>query len=165
LFSRNNPGNYPELALGMNPSITALSNAGIDPALVLEHSARVAVGLDWNVSKAVQLYFALDIHAQYWERYYRVFNVDTQTVWEEQVLNQQWQWMPLPRLGVAVAISEKSRLVFDLAAVLGPGNYRSASSTVPKDLELGRNSSNGAIDLVDGGNIRFDLGLYLVFQP
>lgn len=163
-YSSENPGNFPELSLGLNPVNGSIVSSGEDPSAWVTHSALVRLGLEWKPAKDVVLTSSLGLTGSVSTLYYRAFNTDTRSVWQETVSSDSIALGLSPKLCLTVPAGEKALLSFSLAPDTGSGSYARGRETAAFDLTLNRQSEDGSVDLTGSSELSLSLGLSLVIR-
>ena len=130
----------------------------------MTHSALVRLGLEWKPAKDVALTSSLGLTGSVSTLYYRAFNTDTRSVWQETVASDSIALGLSPKLCLTVPAGEKALLSFSLAPDTGSGSYARGRETAAFDLTLNRQSEDGSVDLTGSSELSLSLGLSLVIR-
>ena len=96
--------------------------------------------------------------------YYRAFNTDTRSVWQETVSSDSIALGLSPKLCLTVPAGEKALLSFTIAPDTGSGSYARDRETAAYDLTMSRQSEDGSVDLADSSELSLSLGFSLVIR-
>lgn len=165
LYSRENPGNFPELSLGVEPVNGAMEQLGIQPASTLTQAVSAEVGLVWNPARNLRIASSLGLYGSMGTVYYRAFNLDTKSVWQETVNSDSLTWGLTPVLTLSFPLGEKAVLTSGLGVSSEPGSFERDHETRPYDLTQGRTSEDGAVDLSETSELEFSYSFRLVIRP
>ncbi len=163
-YSSENPGNFPELSLGVDPVNGAIVASGEDPSAWVTHRALVRFGLEWKPARDVTLTSSLGLTGSVSTLYYRAFNTDTRSVWQETVSSDSIALGLSPKLCLTVPAGEKALLSFTIAPDTGSGSYARDRETAAYDLTMSRQSEDGSVDLADSSELSLSLGFSLVIR-
>lgn len=159
VFSSQNTGNYTELNLGLEPANDVLSDSGLYPAEQVIHSAMVDANWRWTPENKVTLFLDIGVSAWYDTRSYRVFNLDTRTVWEEKVVSSDIDLLLGSSAGISFPMGEKITCKVDLQNIGTLGDFSFVDDTHMYDTEIQRYSANGEKYLFNETNMDFKLNL------
>ena len=163
-YSRLNPENYTELALGLEPKNDSLVDSGVIPSRDLEQTLMFKAGWENRVSSTLSLFFRTDVSASRRERTWNAFNLDTRSVWSETGKDESLKWQLNPILGLALKTGKSGMFTLDVGRSASTGSVGSENETAPFGINENRASENGEKDLSAGKPFKLELHAGMVFS-
>lgn len=162
LFSRQNTNQYDEVNLGLDPANNSITGLELSPSELIEQSALLQAGLIWDVTKEISLYLTATAQCEFQKYVYSVYNLDTLSVWSEEVKNINFNWELQTDFGVAFKVAKNATCFVDLDIMGTNGSLNYQNETVPFDSTVNRESENGTVD--QSSSFDFDYGIRIGFQ-
>jgi hypothetical protein len=166
LYNRQNPEHYTELNLGLEPANNSIAANVEYPSTDVEQSILLRLGLENKPPRGVQTYFAVDLAASRDRKTYFAYNLDTRSVWKEEVVSEGIVWDLTPVAGIAFPVGKKKNGVWSvsLKGTGTAGNLFQISETAPFDESIGKTTTDGSIDSERSTGFNFDIKTGFVFM-
>lgn len=145
LFSAYNPNHYPEVEFfAAAPANGAVARAaGLPWTRSLDSLSLLGA---WEVRPNAKMSLFADMEVSGVRRMdeYRVYSLDTRTVWTEKEESLGIDWSVETTAGLSFEVGKGKRLAFDCRLAPLSGYARKESETLPYDLDIGSETEDGS---------------------
>lgn len=162
-FSAYNPEHCPEAAIGTAPANGVVVAAAGLPWTRTEDSLSLLGAWEYRPSAAMSLFAEFGLGGERRMEEFRVFNLDTRTVWTEEAGSSGLSWGLRSAAGLSFDLGAGTRFILDCRVAPLDGGLGATTDALPFDLGANTDTANGSYDSVGDSPLSLRLRAGLTF--
>ena len=141
----------------------ALLNAEIPHDQQLDQTLLLTAGWEFIDTGGVSVFLKADVSGSLSKTVYKVYNLDTRSVWFEEVNSDSINWQINPVAGIAFKFGKNGVCTLKTEGTGTLGSVQRNTETAPFDESIERTTLNGSMDAVSSSPVVFNVQAGFMF--